>query len=68
VNVCSECRHFSTEQTFLQAAQIQSPGQPQCRHPEAKTREPIYGLAYCHQERQSKSGCGRGGKLWEPRT
>lgn len=39
----------------------------ECTHPQAKSRDPLYGRAMCGNERQfsGKKGCGKEGKLWE---
>lgn len=41
---------------------------PECGHPKAVTRDLVYGKAFCINERQSKQGCGKQGKLWEPKN
>lgn len=40
---------------------------PECKHPQAASRDLIYGKAYCANEREMKGnkGCGKQGKLWE---
>ena len=67
VRACVACKHFKGLEAEPYLAQIQARDKPECKHPKAATRDLIYGIAYCHQERASKKGCGTTGKLWEPR-
>jgi hypothetical protein len=41
---------------------------PECGHPKAATRDLVFGKAFCLNERNSKKGCGKQGKLWEAKT
>ena len=41
---------------------------PECTHPNAATRDPIYGKALCGNERNFGKGCGKGGKNWEAKA
>ena len=41
---------------------------PECNHPNAKTRDLVYGKAFCINERNNNKGCGKKGKLWEPKS
>lgn len=67
MKVCVDCRHYSAERSML-AVQAGAANEPQCKHPEAATRDVVNGLCYCRQERQGSKGCGKAGKLWEART
>lgn len=68
MNICAECKYYSQERTMLQGMQGGS-SEPQCKHHDAASRDPVSGVAYCRQERavKGKSGCGKTGKLWEAR-
>lgn len=43
------------------------PSEPACNHPQAKTRDPVWGVAYCRAEREAsgKGACGKSGRLFE---
>lgn len=41
---------------------------PECKSPAAITRDLVFGKAFCINERNNNKGCGKKGKLWEPRT
>lgn len=41
---------------------------PVCGHPMAKTKDLVFGKAFCINERASTRGCGKQGKLWEAKT
>lgn len=67
MKICSECEHFKGDQAQVYMAQLNnSRPQPECTHPDAKTRDPIYGKCFCQNER-NMGKCGKSGKLWEPR-
>lgn len=40
---------------------------PECKHPDAASRDMINGKAYCYAERNNNKGCGKQGKLWVSR-
>ena len=68
MNICAECKHFKGDANDAYMAQLQSQRPaPECTHPEAKTRDPIYGKCFCQNERQMGS-CGKSGKLFEAKT
>ena len=62
MKVCSECRFFSSDRTLLNPQKTAT-----CSHPDAATRDPVYGLCQCEIERSGTKGCGKAGKLWEAR-
>lgn len=65
MNICAECRHFKGDGNEVYMAQLKSEKpQPECLHPGAKTRDPIYGKCYCQTER-NMGKCGKSGKLFE---
>lgn len=69
VKTCVSCSSFEGPTTlYMQQMQLPSRDSPTCKHPKAATRDPIYGRAFCQNERQSKKGCGPKGKLWEKKT
>lgn len=66
VKTCVSCQHFKGPvNLYMQQMQIPSRDAPTCEHPNAVSRDPIYGRAFCQTERNSKRGCGPSGKLWE---
>ena len=70
MKACVECKHFKGAQAN-QAYQPHLPqreAQPECLHPEASSRDMIYGKAFCHTERTATKGCGKQGKLWQPKA
>ena len=67
VRACVACKHFKGLDAEPYLAQIQRAPQPECMNPKAVTRDLIYGKALCIQERGNNKGCGKTGKLWEPR-
>jgi hypothetical protein len=76
--ICMECKHFGGGP----GAEPYSPHAdphgfvrevnkgPECKHPDAGTRDPVFGKAFCINERNatSKKSCGKQGKLWEPKS
>ena len=73
VRTCVSCIHFKGQE-MNEVYNPHAPNpfrrpEPECEHPRAKTRDPIYGRTLCHNERSevNKKGCGPKGKLWEPR-
>lgn len=67
IKACVDCKHFMGQQAqpYLGPVTVQSP--PECRHPEAASRDMIYGKALCQNERNDKKGCGKQGRLWTPK-
>ena len=63
VRTCAECKHFKGAPDYYHMQQVRQ--EPQCGHPKAVSRELIYGMAMCRNERATKKGCGPLGKLWE---
>jgi len=66
MKVCQECAHFVNDRTMTDM-QLNNEHQPKCKHPDAATRDIVFGICYCRNERASKgkSGCGKEGRLWE---
>lgn len=68
MNICAECKHFKSDGAEVYMAQLSSnKPMPECGHPLAKTRDPIYGKCFCQNER-NMGKCGKSGKLFEPKT
>ena len=69
VKTCVSCKHFNGPDAEPYVQQYPVRQEPLCEHPSATTRDPIYGKALARAERAdtNKKGCGRQGKLWEPR-
>ena len=69
VKACVDCQHFKGPANYY-SAQMQLPNrdEPTCENPKAVTRDPIYGKAFCRNERNDKKGCGKQGKLWASKT
>ena len=74
VKTCISCAHCkgSGDENQVYNPHVAQPFRrpdPECAHPKAKTRDPIYGRTLCHNERNetNKKGCGPKGKLWEPK-
>lgn len=66
MKVCAECKHFE-ERGPHGLARVTHKGPieaPRCRHPEAISRDAVYGVAYCETERAAKKGCGKEARLW----
>lgn len=64
VRTCVGCKHG---QVPIWMYGQPKPQEAECKHPEAVTRELVYGKAMCNQERnvQGSKGCGPKGRLWE---
>lgn len=67
VRACVDCKHFKGIEAEPYLAQVQPKQKPECQNPRAASRELIYGKAFCENERNNNKGCGRKGKLWEPK-
>jgi hypothetical protein len=68
VKTCVGCKHSKNIEAEPYMAQLQPrPHDPECSHPKAASRDLVNGKAYCRQERNNNKGCGKQGKLWEPR-
>lgn len=68
MNICAECKHFKGDQADAYMAHLQNnKPMPECLHPQAKTRDPIYGKCLCQNER-NMGRCGKDGKLFEAKT
>lgn len=66
MKICTECKHFKGAENAYVAQMSPMKQEAECAHPNAATRDPIYGKALCHNERNStRKGCGQQGKLWE---
>lgn len=68
VRTCVSCAHFKGQreaEPYL--GHLQPKQDAECLHPQAVTRELIYGKALCQNERAGNKGCGKKGALWEPR-
>ncbi len=64
MKTCISCKHYEGA-TQVYAMHMQHGAEPQCKHPEAASRDMVNGVCYCRQERNNKKGCGAAGKLWE---
>ena len=69
MNACIDCKHFKgvEAEPYNPHSLPLRPNNPECGHPQAVTRDLIYGKALCQNERASNKGCGKAGKLWEPK-
>lgn len=68
MKVCVECKHFKgADNAYMAQMQPQSQ-EAECGHPDAASRDPIYGKAFCRNERNDRKGCGSQGKLWESKN
>jgi hypothetical protein len=65
VKACATCKYFVGPQNEYTAAMTLRPEEPRCEHPEAHTKDLIYGKTMCRNERNSKKGCGPKGRLWD---
>lgn len=66
MNTCIECKHCKVEGLGVVVDMNPDPKMVLCLHPKAATREPIFGKAYCNNERGAGGkACGRSGKYWE---
>jgi hypothetical protein len=71
IKACIECKYFKSAEPFhmgYQPNNINYNHPPECTHPNAATRDPIYGKALCGNERNFGKGCGKGGKNWEAKA
>lgn len=69
VKTCISCLHFVGQENEIYNPHMR-PGisqGPECKHPAAQSRDPIYGKALCLNERATNKGCGKKGRLWEPK-
>lgn len=66
MKACVDCKHFKSAEP-IHLGHVMSNTPPECTHPNAGTRDPIYGKALCQNERNlgGKRGCGKNGKNWE---
>ncbi len=71
MKVCVECIHHAGSVNELYYGGIPPAGRgnqgPECKHPDAHSRDMVNGKAYCYQERNDTKGCGKTGKLWQIR-
>jgi hypothetical protein len=70
IKTCVSCMHFEGPRDYYQhqmQIQIKGRDEPQCKNPKAASLDPIYGIAFCRNERANTKGCGKQGKLWESR-
>ena len=66
MNTCISCKHFKQEGIGIIVDSNPNPKNAMCMHPQAVTRDPIYGNAFCQVERGAGGkACGKNGKLWE---
>lgn len=66
MKTCVSCKHYEGPTNMYAMQPGAMTQEPQCKHDDAKTRDPVNGLCYCRPERNEKKGCGPTGKLWEP--
>ena len=67
VKTCASCKHFRGPENLYVAQMMNQKEEPTCEHPDAASRDMIYGKALCRVERVTNKGCGKQGKLWESR-
>lgn len=65
VRTCVSCKHFEGPRNEYQRQLSRESPAAGCLHPKAVTRDVVYGRCLCMNERASKKGCGRSGRLWE---
>jgi hypothetical protein len=75
VKTCVSCKHMGDQppEPYMphgnpHGFQQQVNRGPECRSQRAVTRDMVYGKAFCINERNSAKGCGKQGKLWEPKS
>lgn len=68
VRTCVSCRYFKGAENLYMAQMMPNRDEPTCEHPQAVSRDPIYGKAFCRTERNTNKGCGKKGRLWDSRT
>jgi hypothetical protein len=66
IKACIECQHFKAADNLYTPHAPRRESQPECLHPQAASRDLVYGKALCYNERAANKGCGKQGKLWEP--
>lgn len=64
VKTCVSCAKFGGPEAEPYPVRMQSDAGPECKHPEARTRDLVYGKAFCRKERNDTKGCGPKGRLW----
>lgn len=66
MKVCLECKHYRgpSEPPGYGSLTVQG-ATATCAHPEAASRDPVWGRAHCTAERAAARGCGKSGKLWQ---
>lgn len=67
MRICSECLHFKAADNVYNPHMPQREPQPECAHPQAASRDLVHGRALCYNERAMNKGCGKAGKLWQPK-
>lgn len=68
VKTCVSCKHFKGPENLYAMQNTPGMNEPSCEHPQAASRDPIYGKALCRVERNTKKGCGTQGKLWASKS
>ena len=67
MRVCIEFKWYKGVQAQPYLGPVTVESQPECEHPDAVTRDMVYGKCRCINERNSPKGCGKTGKLWTSR-
>jgi hypothetical protein len=64
VRTCVTCKHSELPQWVYGSPK---PTETECKHPNAASRDLVYGRTTCQAERnmQGRKGCGPVGRLWE---
>ena len=66
MKACIDCKYFKGAEP-IHLGHMHQNAPPECTHQNAASRDPIYGKALCHNERNFSRGCGKQGKNWEPK-
>ena len=64
VKACAACKWFKGPENAYVAQMTMQREEAQCEHPNAASKDLIYGKTFCRTERQTSRGCGKKGKLW----
>jgi hypothetical protein len=67
LKICVECEHYKAPDAIPYNPHGKFEPQPVCKSPLAHSRDLVTGACNPYAERQDTKGCGKQGKLWQPK-
>lgn len=67
LKICAECLHYKAPEAIPYNPHGKFDPQPVCASPKAHSRDLVSGNCNPYAERADNKGCGKTGKLWEPK-